>query len=412
MRTETLIIGAGQAGLALSRLLTDAGHDHVVLERGRIAERWRSERPDGFRLLTPNWLTRLPGHTYTGPNPDGFMNRDQVVGFFDAYAASFDPPVHTAVTVSRVTRAGDGDWLVVTDRGTWTAATVVVATGHMDRPAVPFLAGDLPGHVVQVHSSRYRRPTQLPAGRVLVVGAGPSGQQIGDELARSGREVVLAAGGHRSLPRRYRGRDVYWWMDRLGLLDRTVDSLPDPASAVRTTRSSVLEGGHDDLDLRRLHRHGAWVTGRLLGVDGTRLRFGGALAADLAAADANATRLRTMVDDHVARTGLSVPVEPWTPPTVPDWAVTAPTALDLVAQGITAVVWATGYTRDWSWIDARVHDAHGDIVHRRGVTAEPGLYVLGLRWLHRRDSGFISGVGRDAEYLAQHLVRRPVPVGA
>lgn len=205
MHTETVIIGAGQAGLALSRYLTDAGHDHVLLERGRVAERWRSERPDRFRLLTPNWLTRLPGHAYAGPDPDGFMTGAEVVDFFDGYAASFDPPVHTGVTVTAVDPTADGRWRVSTDQGPWTATSVVVATGHMDRPAVPAAARDLPADVVQVHSSRYRNPGQLPDGRVLVVGAGPSGQQIADELVLAGRDVVRAAGAHRALPRRYRG---------------------------------------------------------------------------------------------------------------------------------------------------------------------------------------------------------------
>lgn len=407
MHTDTLIIGAGQAGLALSHCLTAAGHDHLLLERGRVAERWRSERPDGFRLLTPNWLTRLPGHRYTGPDPDGFMGRQEVIDFFDAYAASFDPPVHTGVTVTAVERSRRGTWRVVTDHGDHHATNVVVATGHMDRPAVPASARDLPGGVAQVHASRYRNPHQLPEGRVLVVGAGPSGQQIADELALAGRDVVIAVGGHRALPRRYRGRDVYWWMERLGLLDRPRESLPDP-TAVRTTRAGVLEGSHRDLDLRRLHRHGVTVTGRLLGVAGDRLVFGDRLARDLADADANATRLREMIDAHVAATGLDVPSEPWTAPTTPTWACDAPADLALSRSGIAAVVWATGYGRDWSWIHAPVFDAHGEPIHHRGVTAAPGLCFLGLRWLTRRDSGFIHGVGRDATHLAAHLLGDPV----
>lgn len=404
MHTQTLIIGAGQAGLALSRCLTEAGHDHVLVERGRVAERWHSERPDSFRLLTPNWLTRLPGFRYDGSDPDGFMDRDEVTRFFDAYAASFDPPVHTGVTVTAVDREPGGGWRVTTDRGTWRAVNVVVATGHMDRPAVPASSRELPPEVTQVHSSRYRNPEQLPDGRVVVVGAGPSGQQIADELARAGRRVVLAAGGHRALPRRYRGRDVYAWMLELGLLDRTVDSLPDPAGAPRSTRSGVLEGGEQDLDLRRLHRNGVVVAGRLLGMADSRLVFGDGLAADLAAADANASRLRAMVDAHVRAVGLDVPDEPWATPAVPEWAFDGPSDLHLTRAHVAAVVWATGYGRDWSWIHAPVFDDHGHPVHRRGITAEPGLCFLGLRWLYRRDSGFIDGVGRDAAHLAEHLV--------
>lgn len=410
MRTDTLIIGAGQAGLALSHRLTEAGHEHLLLERGRVAERWRSERPDSFRLLTPNWMTRLPGFRYRGPDPDGFMDRDGIVDFFAAYADSFGPAVHTGVTVTSVDRAWDGTWEVTTDQGVYVAHDVVVATGHMDRPKVPDCARSLPPDVAQLHSSQYRNPAQLPDGRVLVVGAGPSGQQIAQELALAGRDVVLAAGGHRALPRRYRGHDVYWWMERLGLLDRTVDTLPDPAAAARTTRSSVLQGGREDLDLRRLHTQGVAITGRLLGADRSRVTLGTGLAADLAAADSNADRLRTMVDEHVRRTGLPAPEQPWAPAPVPAWAEHAPTSLDLRREDVRVVIWATGYGRDWSWIHAPVFDRHGEPEHVRGVTAAPGLSFLGLRWQYRRDSAFIDGVGRDASHLARHLTEQRVGV--
>ncbi|HUG83322.1 MAG TPA: NAD(P)-binding domain-containing protein, partial [Euzebya sp.] len=346
---------------------------------------------------------------YAGPEPHGFMHARQVVGFFEAYAATFDPPVHTGVTVAAVRPRPAGGWYVTTDQGPYEAANVVVATGHMGMPAVPAAARRLPSGLLQLHSSGYRNPQQLPGGRVLVVGAGPSAQQIADELAVAGRDVVLAVGGHRALPRRYRGHDVYWWMERLGLLRRTIDTLPDPAAAARTTRSSVLMGGEEDLDLRRLHRNGVRMTGRILDASGTRLRLGRRLARDLADADANATRLRAMVDDHVRRTGLSVPDEPWSPPDVPAWAADAPGEMDLASEGVSAVVWGTGYRRDWSWIHAPVFDAHGEVVHRRGITAAPGLSFLGLRWLHRRNSGFIDGVGADAVHLAAHLTRTRSP---
>ncbi len=409
MRTRTLVIGAGQAGLALSRHLVAADHDHVLLERGQVAERWRSERPDSFRLLTPNWINRLPGDDPPS-DPDGFADRAAVVARFSRWAAGFAAPVLTGTTVTAVRRSPRG-WDVVTNAGVHHAERVVVATGHMDRPNVPALARALPDGLVQVHSSRYRNPAQLPDGTTLVVGAGPSGQQIADELARAGRPVVLAAGSHRSLPRRYRGHDVYHWMQVLGLLDRTVDTLPDPSSAA-AARGSVLQGGQEDLDLRRLHRHGVTVVGRLAGVEDGLLRFGGDLADDLASADANAVRLRRMVDTHLTASDDVAPTEEVTVPAIPGWASRAPATLELARHRITGIVWATGYRRDWSWIHADVFDHRGEPIHWRGVTAEPGLAFLGLRWLYRRDSGFIGGVGRDADHLADRLLADRVPVPA
>jgi putative flavoprotein involved in K+ transport len=401
---ETLIVGAGQAGLALSRYLTDLGRDHVVLERHRVAERWRSERWDSFRLLTPNWLTRLPGMSYDGADPDGFMTRAEVVAFFDTYARSFDAPVRTGVTVSRVSRESE-HWVVETDAGRFVAANVVVATGHHDQPRVPEIGRTLPPHIAQLHSSRYRNPAQLPPGGVLVVGAGPSGQQIADELARSGRRVVIAAGRHRSLPRRYRGLDTYQWMDRLGAFERTVDDLPDP-SVVRRAPAFVLAGGRDDLDLRRLVAAGAVPVGRLTGIDGSTVRFSDDLAATVAAADDNARRFRASIDDLVARMGLRVD-DPEAPPRPPGrWAATAPTRLHLDHDAVRTVLWATGYRRDFTWLHAPVLDTAGEPVQHRGVTPAPGLYFLGLRWMHRRSSDAIHGVGTDAAFLAEQIACR------
>lgn len=398
---ETLIVGAGQAGLALSRCLTELGRDHLVLERGRLAERWRSERWDSFTLLSPNWQTRLPGHQYQGPDPDGYMTREQIVDFFDGYARSFAAPVHTGVRVTNVARAAHG-WTVWTDSGRYEARNVVIATGHHQRPSVPRLSGALPGHVFQLHTSQYRNPAWLPPGGVLVVGAGPSGQQIADELVRSGRRVHLSVGRHRSVPRRYRGQDSYWWMDRLGMLDRTVDTLASPAAA-RRAPSAVLTGGDEDLDLRRLVAHGVTPTGHLGAVEGPVLRMADDLAANLAAADDNARRFRTAVDAHVRATRLDVPDDANGEPGPAAWVEHAPCVLDLERAGIRTVVWATGFTRDYSWLHAPVLDSDGEPIHHRGVTAAPGLFFLGLRWQHRRNSNLIDGVGRDAAYLAEQI---------
>jgi putative flavoprotein involved in K+ transport len=405
-RVETLIIGAGQAGLALSRHLSDLGRDHLIVDRGRVAERWRSERWDSFRLLTPNWQVRLPGHTYAGPDPDGFMTRDQVVRFFDHYARSIAAPVQTGVTAYRVRPTEDG-WRVETSAGDFEAANVVVATGHHDVPRIPpKCAGALPADVMQYHTSHYRRPAQLPSGGVLVVGAGPSGQQIADELALTGRRVVIAAGRHRTLPRRYRGRDTHWWMEQMGAFDRTVDSLPDPRAA-RSAPAFVLEGGRCDLDLRRLVDHGVVPVGRLMGVMGSTAWFADDLAANVAAADGNHRRFREAVDDFIARTGVDAePADvPWPPPT--PWALAAPRHLHLDHMGIRSVIWATGFRRHYSWIDAPVFDESGEPIQHRGVTVAPGLHFLGLRWMHRRGSDTIHGVGADAAHLAAVIARRP-----
>ncbi|HSI93025.1 MAG TPA: NAD(P)-binding domain-containing protein [Jiangellaceae bacterium] len=406
---RTLIIGAGQAGLALSRCLTDRAHEHLVLDRGRVAERWRSERWDSFRLLTPNWLTRLPGYRYTGGDPDGFMTGREVIDFFDGYARSFQPPVRTGVTVTAV-EPGPRGWVVrIADRELLHAANVVVAVGHYNRPEIPDLAAHLPAEVHQLHSSEYRNPGLLPDGAVVVVGSGPSGQQVADELAMAGRRVYLAVGRHRPLPRRYRGHDVYWWLDRTGMLDRTVDTLPS-AAVTRNAPSGVLAGEPRDLNLRRLVARGVVAAGRLAGVDGARLTFAGDLPDRLAEADGNTQRLLTRVDEYVRRAGLAAsPPDRPDPPPAP-WADLAPRRLELDRSRVSTVIWATGYRRDYSWISAPVFDADHEPVHRRGITPAAGLYFLGLRWLYRRKSNIIDGVGPDAEYLAEHLSREPATV--
>jgi putative flavoprotein involved in K+ transport len=398
----TVIIGAGQAGLSLSRCLAARGLEHVVLDRGGVAHSWRTQRWDSFTLLSPNWQTRLPGHRYRGPDPEGFMTGAQVVAFFEEYARSFAAPVRTGVTVRRVRPTADG-WLLDTTSGTLTATNVVVATGDLGHPRIPAVGADLPADLVALHTSAYRNPAQLPAGTVLVVGAGPSGQQIAAELAAAGRRVHLAVGRHRCLPRRYRGRDTYWWMDRLGMLDRTVDSLPGGRGR---SPNAVLAGGVRDLDVRRLVAEGVTAHGRLTGLDGRTLTFADDLPATLADAEGNARRFRATVDAHVAASGLDVPVEQVPEPGDAPWLTDAPRTLDL--DDVAAVVWATGFGRDHRYVEAPVLDGDGEPAHRRGVTAAPGLYFLGLRWQYRRNSSFIDGVGADAEFLADQIERRRI----
>jgi putative flavoprotein involved in K+ transport len=398
--TRAVVIGAGQAGLSMSRRLRDRGIEHVVLDRGGVGERWRSQRWDSFTLLSPNWQVRLPGHDYRGPDPEGFMTGAQIVAFLEAYARG--APVRTKVEVRAVTPAGHG-WRVDTDQGVFGARHVVVATGDLDRPFVPELAAALPPDLVQLHACAYRNPQLLPDGAVLVVGSGPSGQQIADELARAGRSVHLAVGGHKALPRRYRGRDAFWWMERMGMLTRTVESLPRRRPGLRTP-NSVLAGGVEDLDLHRLARAGVALHGRLTAVAGAVVRFADDLAENTRAADLNAERFRALIDEYVARVGLAVPEED--PPVRQPWTQSGGGELDLRAADIGAVIWATGFRRDFSWVQAQVFDAAGEPVQRRGVTAADGLYFLGLRWMHTRASSFLSGVGSDAEYLADQIALR------
>ncbi len=404
--TGTLIVGAGQAGLALSWHLTQAGHEHVVLERGRIGERWRSERWPSLTLLTPNWLNALPGAD-PHADPAGFLARGEFVGYLDAYGRSFDAPVVEGAAVRSVRRAREG-FRVETDRGGWFARSVVVATGDCDVPCVPAVAATAPPGILQLHSSGYRSPADLPDGGVLVVGAGPSGQQLALELRRAGRAVTLAAGRHGRILRRYRGRDVFEWLSELGDLDRMADDVADLQTAKRTPSLPLTGGnGGEQLDLRVLHEAGVAVTGRLRGFAGTRAIFADDLPATVEDADERMRRLLAKIDEHVERTDVAVPA----PEPVPDMALpAAPTSLDLGNAGVSTILWATGYGRAYPWLQIPVTDVDGELIQEHGVTPVPGLYTLGLRFQRRRKSHFIGGVGDDAEFLAAHIVeaaRRP-----
>jgi putative flavoprotein involved in K+ transport len=400
-RTDVVVVGGGQAGLAMSRCLVDRGIEHVVLERGRVAERWRSERWDSLRLLTPRWQARLPGWAYRGPDQDGFMDRGEVVGYLDGYARSFGAPVRGGVAVSAVERDGDG-YRVRTDAGTWRAAAVVVATGHCDVPLVPAMAAGLPRDVVQVVPSRYRSPRQLPDGGVLVVGASATGIQLAAEIQRSGRPVTLAVGRHTRLPRRYRGRDIHWWLDRTGMLDEAAAAIAD-LEAARRQPSLQLVGSddHRTIDLGVLRDAGVRLAGRALAVDGARVRLARDLARSAADAEARLARLLGRIDAWSERHG-----PPDAPPAEPVRALrlpAAPAAIDLRAERIRTVLWATGYRRSYPWLRVPVLDARGEIRHEGGVTPAPGLYVLGLHLLRRRRSSLLDGVGADARDLAEHL---------
>ncbi len=400
--TQAIIIGAGQAGLAMSWCLGRRGVAHVALERGRIGERWRSERWDSLRLLTPNWLTRLPGLVYAGPEPEGFLTMPEVAGFLDDYARIAAAPVETGTTVRRVRRIGDR-YSVETDRGTWHAPVVVVATGYCDKPRVPAAAAGLPDWVHQITPTAYRTPDSLPDGGVLVVGASSSGVQLADELRSSGRDVTLAVGRHIRLPRRYRERDIMWWLDRTGILTKPAARVAD-LMAARQEPSLQLVGSPEgrDVDLEHLAQGGIRLVGHLAGIEGSRVRFAGDLHETTAAAEQRLQRLLARLDRTAIALQHTVPVE-----RVPSIVLGAPeTTLDLEAAGIRTVLWATGFRRDYAWLDVPVLDAAGEIVHDGGITPSPGLYVLGLNFMRRRNSSFIAGAGQDAAELADDILAR------
>ena len=404
-RTDTIIIGGGQAGLAMSRCLADQGIDHVVLERGRVAERWRSERWDSLRLLTPNWQSRLPGWSYSGPDVDGFMTKSEIVDYLEGYARSFSPPIHTGVDVKSVERDPAG-FRVKTSAGVWRAPNVVIATGYCDRPRIPSMAKDVDPDIAQVVPTRYRNPAQLRDGGVLVVGASATGVQLAAEIARSGRPVTLAAGRHTRLPRDYRGRDIMDWFDAVGVLTETTQDVWDIAAS-RAQPSLQLVGSDDrrTLDLDVIQKLGVRVVGSVSGADGNRLYFADDLAESIIRADRKMNQQLERVDRFIERevSGASTPAayRPC-PIAVPE----APRALDLESEGIRTILWATGYRREYPWLRVPVLDARGEIQHDGGVTAEPGLYALGLHFMRRRNSGFIDGVGADAEELAAHIADR------
>ena len=403
-RIETVVVGGGQAGLAMSRCLSARGIGHVVLERGRVAERWRSERWDSLTLLTPNWQSRLPAFSYAGPDPDGFMTMPAVIEYLERYARSFSAPVECDTSVLEVA-ATAGGFRVDSTSGVWQASTLVIATGHCDVPYVPPSARELPRGLFQITPGRYRHPGQLPPGGVLVVGASASGLQLAEEIHLSGRPVTLAAGAHTRVPRTYRGRDIMWWLDRAGVLHETRDQVYD-VDISRDQPSLQLVGrpDHATLDLRILQEKGVRVVGRLIDIDSYRVRLADDLIRTTVAADVKLAGLLQRLDQFAERSGIGEAVDPPTPFT-PIWPVfaEAPSTIDLRVEGIQSVVWATGYRREYPWLKVPVLDGRGEIRHSGGVTDHPGLYVIGLHFLRTRHSNFIDGVGADAFALSGHL---------
>jgi putative flavoprotein involved in K+ transport len=402
----TVIIGAGHSGLAMSKHLTDRSIDHVLLERGEVANSWATERWDSLRLLTPNWQSRLPGHAYAGDDPHGYMTMPEVADFVRNYAYAIRAPVQSRTCVLRVLPV-EGGYAVETDRRNFRCRMLVIASGACSRADVPKLATQLSPGIASLTPMQYRNPGQLPDGGVLIVGASASGVQLASELRAAGREVVLSVGEHVRLPRVYRGRDIKWWMDTIGLMDLAYDQVDDVTRA-RRLPSLQLIGTPErrSIDLNTLQEQGVEVVGRLVGLSQDKAQFSGGLQNQCAMSDLKMNRMLGVIDTWVAEHRQE---DRFAPP-----CRYAPTrierniklGLDLHDRGIGSVIWATGYRPDYSWLDAPVFDRKGRLLHDGGVVQAPGMYVMGLPFLRRRKSSFIDGAADDAAELAAHLSDR------
>jgi putative flavoprotein involved in K+ transport len=399
---EVIIIGGGQAGLSAAWHCREAGLDHLVLERHERFHAWKQQRWDSFCLVTPNWQCQLPGYHYSGPEPHGFMVKSDIIDFVEAYAESFAPPILEHVEVTSLSPEGE-KFHLTTSAGPFTARQVVIATGGYHIPITPRMAERLPADLVQLHANEYRNPDQLPAGRTLIIGTGQSGCQIAEDLHLAGRQVHLAVGSAPRVARVYRGRDVVDWLQDMGHYDIPVTAHP-MQEGVRGKANHYVTGrdGGRDIDLRRFASEGMALHGHLTAVDGHILNFAPDLAENLERADAVSERIKDSIDAYIENEAIAAPVEPryvpvWQPP-----AENPP--LDLQGAGITSLIWCVGYRPDYSWVHAPVFTGAGMPVHLRGVTPVPGLYFLGLPWLHTWGSGRFAAIARDAAHLATHIV--------
>ena len=411
MHPDVVVIGAGHAGLSASCFLTRAGVSHCVLEAGRVGESWRSRRWDSFCLVTPNWTVRLPGASYDGDDPDGFMPRDEFVARLEAFARSFSAPVETSTTVTSVERSAGGEaFSIATNRGCRRATHVIVSCGMYQTIRRPRSAHRISPEVTQIDATAYRRPQDLRAGAVLVVGSGQSGCQIAEELRESGRDVYLCVGRAGRVPRRYRGLDLSRWQVDMGVIDQTVDQLDSPSDRFEgDPHVSGGRGGHT-LNLHQFAREGIRLLGSFKAADGDIVHLADDLDSNLARADAFCDAFCRSVDDYIARCGINAPPADdrntdhagGAGPS-PD----APVRIDLSRENIETVIWATGYSFDFSWVRFPIFDEFGYPAQTRGVTPVEGLYFLGLKWLHTRKSGIIMGAEEDAGYVVEHLCRQP-----
>ena len=400
-QVDTIIVGAGQGGLSTSYHLKRQGREHVILEQAdRVAEAWRN-RWDSFTLITPNWTVRLPGAEYQGDDPDGFMARDEVIAYFEDYVERFELPIRygTRVTFIEPMEAG---YRVRTDKVEYETANVVMATGLYQGPRIPPFGSNLPADIRQVHSSEYRSPEALPAGAALVVGSAQSGCQIAEELYQGGRKVYLSVSGAGRVPRRYRGKDITWWFDEMGFWDKTIDNLPSPkAKFAGSAHGTGKDGGHT-INLHQFARDGVVLLGHIQSIQENRIVLAPDLKENLANSDKGEAEMVKGIDTYIEKNGLDVPVE--TLPALRDgYEAEIIPELDLEGAGITSVIWATGYKFDFSMVKLPAFDEDGYPVQKRGVTEFPGLYFIGLQFLHTMKSGLLVGVGDDAAYVASSI---------
>ncbi|MGQ0621770.1 MAG: MSMEG_0569 family flavin-dependent oxidoreductase [Panacagrimonas sp.] len=401
-RVPVAVIGGGQAGLSMSWYLKRAGIEHVVFERHRVAYEWRSARWDSFCLVTPNWQCRLPGFPYPGSDPDGFMLKDDIVAYLEAYVGSFAPPLLEGVSVQRLRAAEGQGFEILTTAGTWQAAQVVIATGGYQTPTVPRCGERLPDSILQVHSSNYRNAAALPEGEVLVVGTGQSGCQIAEDLHRVGRKVHLAVGSAPRSPRKYRGKEVTDWLTENGYYAIPIDRHPQ-GEAVREKTNHYLSGrdGGKEIDLRQFALEGMKLYGRLDDVRGEKFLFHPDLKQHLDSADASYVGIRTGIDRYIEQAGIEAPAEP---PYRPVWEPEREiTELDFKASNIRSVIWSIGFGVDYRWVELPLFDGRGQPVQKRGGSTVPGIYFLGLPWMNTWGSGRFADVGLDAEYLMRHI---------
>ncbi|HEX9723971.1 MAG TPA: NAD(P)-binding domain-containing protein [Vicinamibacteria bacterium] len=403
LRVTTVVIGAGHAGLAMSRCLTDRSIDHVVLERGEVANSWKTERWDSLRLLTPNWQSRLPGYGYQGDDPDGYRTMPETIDFIERYADVISAPIRTHTRVTSVGVREDG-YEIVTSQGEWQCRTVVLATGACNIPLVPAVAESVPRTIATLTPISYRNPGELEEGGVLVVGASATGTQIAEEIQRSGRPVTLAVGEHVRVPRLYRGLDIKWWMDAAGVLDERYDEVDDLVRA-RNVPSLQLAGSPErrTVDLNALTRIGVKLVGRLVGCHDGKAQFSGSLPNQCALADLKMNRLLDRIDQWATENGFDDKVD--SPHRFAPTGVEAspPLGIDLARGGIRTILWATGFRPDYSWLQVPVFDRKRRVRHDGGVVESPGMYLMGIPFLRRRKSSLIDGAADDARDLSAHL---------
>jgi putative flavoprotein involved in K+ transport len=392
--------------LSTSYHLTKQNREHVILEKDRIGESWKSKKWDSFTLVTPNWQLRLPGFAYDGNDPDGFLTRDEVAEYVDDYASQFNPPIRLGVEASSVEKGNNGDgFRVETNAGELEADNVVVATGTFQKPSIPDFSLRISPDVVQMHSSRYRNPEVLPPGAVLVVGGGQSGCQIAEELYQSGRKVYLCTSNTRRAPRRYRGKDFTWWLDKMGVIDDTVDDLDSPEERFDPNPYVTGKNGGYTLNLHRFARDGVTLLGGLKDAEGPKVKMAGNLKENLTRADKFAAQLKKGVDKFIKKTSMDAPEEDQ-PELRAGYEAERITDLDLKAAGIKTIIWATGYDFNYNWVKFPIWDEFGYPVQERGVTQVPGLYFAGLHWMYTLKSGLFIGVGEDTAHVVEHIEAR------